>query len=454
MPVVEMHNQAIGFAPTMLFAWESWVIYLAMISTYFPGIYFMAKNRWPLKFPVIVFFFAGMLVLQALGSILVLVSPHVHAGAFVPSTTYIWIVAAQPLVLYSCIYIFWRFGWLNDVLVKADRLNSRLDIDCIAQFCVLAFVSMLAIIGVYYINVGEFAIFGLFDGSLDHKSAGAVRAKLTYGVRYYAFYRFGFVVLPILVASAAAILITKRGLGNSRGIAMMLIAAFVAPLLNAEKTGVLVVAFCFLVAVAHYRLSQSDKWPAKINASHVLLISALFVPTLVVGHLYYGDDLEFIGKIEVLAFRIFGSYSQATAASIAIAQDGGFFNGLTLPTVHGLFPHSQILIEDRIHLYVTGWRGSTPVSSAAEGYINFGWPGFLLFSFLASVSVIFVQKLLINIGTFGVVIQALYAYFAFMLSATGFFQTIGSLTTTAAVVLMYVLYHMVCRSQAHRQVVP
>ncbi len=439
-----MYNPAIGLNPTMLSSPESWWLYLTTIATYLPGIYFIAKNRWALKFPVIALFFIGMFALQALGSILIFISPSVYSGTLAPFATYILIIAIQPLILYFCIYFFWKQGWIYQIGGLISQSNQKFDIHQIERFCILACSLMIIIICIYFVNVGEFAVFRLIDGRLHHTTAGIIRGDLIYGQRHYPFYRFGFVVFPILTASAAAIVISENGLARSKKMAAILLTAFAAPLLNAEKTGVLTVAFCFAVSTLYYNLSKIEIPPLKFKFSYILIALGMLTPTLIIVHLYYGDELGLLGKIEVILFRIFGSYTQATAASIRIAQNEGFFNGLTLPTIHGLLPHTQILLEDRLHLFITGWKGSVPASSAAEGYVNFGWPGFLIFSFSASISVIFIQNLLLKIGNFGKIIQPFYAYLALMLSATGFFQTIGSLTTTVALTLIYLLYRAIC----------
>lgn len=79
-------------------------------------------------------------------------------------------------------------------------------------------------------------------------------------------------------------------------------------------------------------------------------------------------------------------------------------------------------------------QGASPVPATAEGYINFGWPGFVLFSVVAFASVVAVQEILLRLhDRFGAATWALsawYGYLAFTLMTTTVFATFISLIHT------------------------
>lgn len=104
-----VHNQFIGLAPVMFGAWETWAIYLFMISSYVPGVYFLIRNQYLFRLPVLVFFFIGLFIFHAIGSLFVLISPFVVTGAFLFSEEYVWIVFLQPLTFYMAVWLYWRY---------------------------------------------------------------------------------------------------------------------------------------------------------------------------------------------------------------------------------------------------------------------------------------------------------------------------------------------------------
>lgn len=301
---------------------------------------------------------------------------------------------------------------------------------------------MLSVIAAYYASVNDFLIFHLLDGTLNQESVLNYRINMTIGQEYYFIYRYGFLILPMMIAVISMMNLYSRNFSRSWPFLLLLLFTLVIPVLNANKAGVLMVALSIIITYLYLRAAHGHYPVIRLQGREILFLVATLLPTLIVINYYYGDA-DLVSKLEVLVFRIFGAYSQSIAGSVAMVHENGLYGGMTLPTIHGLLPHQQIIVEWDVHRYIAGREGSIPVPAMVEGYINFGWKGFFFFAALVPLTVLLVQHLLCRIGSIGIVLMMLYAYFAVMLSTTGYFQAMGSLTTTVAVMFMVVVYMIV-----------
>ena len=84
------------------------------------------------------------------------------------------------------------------------------------------------------------------------------------------------------------------------------------------------------------------------------------------------------------------------------------------------------------HSFISSLSGSTSVPATGEGYVNFGWPGFILFSITSFLCVIIFQELLLRLrmAATGLALSAWYGYLGFMLFTTSLFATFVSLIHT------------------------
>jgi hypothetical protein len=161
-----------------------------------------------------------------------------------------------------------------------------------------------------------------------------------------------------------------------------------------------------------------------------------------------------------VANRVFVVHSEVLALTVPFVEEYGTLGGATLPTVRGLLPGKQVIIEVPMHIYAndaqnahqvfthhefsTGapelewFSGSLPVSALAEGYINFGWAGFLLFGVMSFASVILVQEILwrLPLGLLPQALMAWYGYLAVTLSMYGAFATFISLIHTGVLLVL------------------
>jgi hypothetical protein len=127
----------------------------------------------------------------------------------------------------------------------------------------------------------------------------------------------------------------------------------------------------------------------KIRTQWPLLLLMIFaaLPTLLIYLMYYpGSDNDLIKVFQLLMFRTFGSYTESIAASVPFVQEAGWLRGLSFPNAGGLLPWERVNIEAALHYYMAFWKvtfqfsglvGSASLPAVAEGYINFGWIGFI-----------------------------------------------------------------------------
>jgi hypothetical protein len=165
--------------------------------------------------------------------------------------------------------------------------------------------------------------------------------------------------------------------------------------------------------------------------------------------------------LSAIAYRIFVVYSESFALVGPFVEQNGRLGGATLPNMRGILPHEQVRAEAVMHAYaydpgrardlgaaIEDFPGSLPVSAFAEGYLNFGWTGFVAFGVLCMVSLILVQEILHRssfLGLFGYALMAWYAYLALTLSMTTVFATFISIIHTAVAVLLAIVYWVMKR---------
>jgi hypothetical protein len=146
------------------------------------------------------------------------------------------------------------------------------------------------------------------------------------------------------------------------------------------------------------------------------------------------------------------------AASVPFVDAHGYLGGVTMPNVKGLFPHERFNLEAAMHGFLAAGSeslsqvalpGASPVPATAEGYVNFGWPGFVLFSVVAFASVVVVQEILIRLrsrfGSAAWALSAWYGYLGFTLMTTTVFATFISLIHTVLAAGVLVAWYVIDR---------
>jgi hypothetical protein len=133
----------------------------------------------------------------------------------------------------------------------------------------------------------------------------------------------------------------------------------------------------------------------------------------------------------------------------------GDLAGATMPNLKGLLSHERFNLEAAMHAFIWGMEahygsgipGTSPVPANGEGYVNFGWTGFILFSIASFVCVVIFQEILLRLrlGVTSVALSAWYGYLGFTLFTTSLFATFASLTHTAIAIGVVTLWYTVQR---------
>ena len=193
--------------------------------------------------------------------------------------------------------------------------------------------------------------------------------------------------------------------------------------------------------------------------SPLLVVLLAFLPTALTYLAYFtapGDTVR--SAFDQFLFRIIGVYSEAMAGSVLFVETHGYLGGTTIPNVKGLFPHERFNLEAAMHSFLAAGSeyrgqatlpGASPVPATAEGYVNFGWPGFVLFSVVAFASVVAVQETLLRLrpqfGAAAWALSAWYGYLGFTLMTTTVFATFISLIHTVLAAGVLVAWYAIDR---------
>lgn len=424
-----------------------YLIFALVLVAYLPGVVAAFLLPRLTAMPVVTFAFLGMFVFTAAGSFLIMTRPHWALGPLF-SGAYVMMLLGQALIFYAVVgpYLWWR------------KITPASDIGSIGTGNLLRAVlalATLAILAFYYAKVGRFLLFDLVAGRINRVNILEYRA-LTYGLPDYPVLRLGFFVFPALIAAITVAIASARG--RLVGPAIFTIGlCMVPPLLLAEKAAVLHMAVVVFIAYGLHLGDRGVPLAAALRGRTLLLVLLAFLPTALTYMAYFtapGDTLR--SAIDQFLFRIVGVYSETMAASVHFVDTHGYLGGTTMPNAKGLFPHERFNLEAAMHGFLAagseyrsqvGLPGASPVPATAEGYINFGWPGFVLFSVLAFASVVVIQEILLRLRTqFGAAAWALsawYGYLAFTLMTTTVFATFISLIHTMLAVGVLVAWYVI-----------
>ena len=403
-------------------------LYLAILFAYLPGTVAVWKWRKLALFPLLVWYYFGMVLFLAIGSYKVMTAPVLIGSLF--SHTYVLMLISQVAILYI-------FAWPYVYYAKTPQKPKRYKRDDFLPWLLMALA--ICVLGVYYAKIGNFLIFDLLAGKINRLNILDYRL-MTYGLPDYPFYRMGFLVLPALAAAAAVLNAGIRGCWRISDATVIVLCA-IPPILLAEKAGILNYSAVIFIAYLLSRGFKGESIGISVGLRIITLVAAVFIPTALIYRLYFslpGDGLGLI--LNQLVFRIFGVYSEALAATVPFVEKFGFLHGTTVPNIKGLLPFERFNTEIQMHSFLAGGlenrragiAGTTPVPANGEGYLNFGVLGFLVFSVITSSTLIVFQELLnrFRLGVVGPLLVAWYGYLAMMLSTTTLFATFLSITHT------------------------
>ncbi|CAN7456804.1 hypothetical protein [Polaromonas sp. LjRoot131] len=432
------------------------LLFLLVLAVYLPGL--VAAVRWPrlAAMPVVTFTFLGMFLFTAAGSWQVMTQTHylprltsegvwtsVAAGT-VGSGAFVIMLLVQALLFYAIagpyVYLKRNVAAAPLVIVPADVILRR----------ILA-LAMVAVLFLYYLKVGRFLLFDLLAGKINRINILEFRA-LTYGLKEYPFFRLGFLVFPALIAALSVGMASARGRMKVSDF-LWIAACLVPPMLLAEKAAILNMSAVLFIAYGIHLGQQGRALGSALNGKILAAIALAFVPTAATYFVYFNTASDSLREVlSQFLFRITGVYSQALAATVGFVEAHGYLHGTTLPNLKGLLPHERFNLESAMQLFLGGLEvsskaavaGATPVPATGEGYVNFGWPGFVLFGAVSFLCMVLIQEVLLRLraGASAWALSAWYGYLGFTLFTTSLFATFISLIHTVVAVGVIALWHL------------
>lgn len=423
---------------------DPWQLYLLILAAYAPGLYAIIRLPRLAAMPVITFTFLGMFLFTAAGSILIITRPHFALGSLL-SGQYVGMLLLQAVAFYLIAgpYVLWRkvpVGEQAPVAPEDFRLRN------------LMLLGTLVVLAAYYAQVGRFPVFDLVAGRINRVNILEYRT-ITYGLPGYPFFRLGFFVLPALACALTIATASARGF-LTRADSIVIGLCLIPPLLLAEKAAILHVSVVILAAYISHVGMRGKTVLAVLHHKSLLVMAAAFIPTIAVYLIYFNGNADSIRSAsEQFVFRIIGVYSEAMAATVPFVEQHGHLGGITMPNLKGLFPHDRFNLEVAMHGFLasgteydakTALAGASPVPATAEGYVNFGWPGFIGFSVVAFGSVVAFQEILLRLqrllGALGFALASWYSYLGFTLFTTSIFATFISLIHSAVALTVLITW--------------
>lgn len=384
--------------------------YFLVLLAYVPGIIGIFRFKFYGKFPLILFCFVGMFVFHAAGSILILQRGCTSTGVALFSSEYIIMLIAEAVLFYL---ITWPYLFLRKNTEYTMEVNSK---DYIVIPVLLSLIGI--IIFMYRRNIGTFLLTDLLSGGFNVFNVSSFRMEKSFGSSYFSYFAVGFITLPSLLAAHMMLIFLNQRRFRVLSV-MVILICFVPDILLGQKAGILRTAtILFITYTIH--LGVRNQPPVKaFSLRSLMLIFIAFIPTFIIYNLY----MNFSGYKSVLKsfiYRLFGSYSETLAAAVPMVESFGLAYGNTFP-MFGSYPGLDV----RMHYFLYGFEGAATVPAVGEGYINFGWPGFILFAGLFFIILIILQELLSHLkyGVFSYAVAAWFAYLAIYTNFIGLFAT-------------------------------
>gem|GEM_PF-5693652 len=423
--------------------------YILILVVYLPGLLVFTRRKRILHFPIVSMTFLGMFVFNAVGSIFVMYPESWGRPDFF-TPEYVGLLVLQAVMFYLVVTPYLLFS--NP---QKRRISQNPDFD--RPFLKVLLVLMTALVAIYVWKVGTPPLLTIMSSSLNLQDMIRIRTERVYGLTNFWFYNLGFTVIPLF----ASIFAMGRHVFSEKPSPRLKWVVLLCILVNALPGGKgHVLDFCTILMLSYFLLTG---WQEESSASLALpgmrshplwkrkkpqfsywkmscLLGIAFVPVLFMYKVYLGPMMRFSDLFRPLLYRIVGVYSEAMAGCTVYVKQYFFLDGVTLPTVHGLLGHQRVNLDALMHQFMFGANGSVTLSATAEGYINFGWTGFVLMCGVTYVSMIIVEQglNLLKSDLLTLTFIAFYAGIATKISQIGLFAVFVSLTYTTLVVMLIV----------------
>jgi oligosaccharide repeat unit polymerase len=404
---------------------ERFILYFITLFVYIAWFIYAIKTNKILNFPVVSACFVGLFVFNALGSILIMFPDSIGRKDFF-SYEYIFMLNIQAIIFYGLTSIYFYFFKSK----KARRIIRIKENDSIFLYIIFAIAILFLLF--FFHKVGRLPLIEILSGKLSSRNEIIdYRTEAIYSLNA-TLSSLVFDILPMFVGSYAFL---KTVLQKKQFYDYIIIGfCVVVSALPGGKGSILRIAIALFFA---YLISQGESsyvYRKPISYKQAFLwFSGAFIPVLFLYNIYYGSEFNTFEQLRLLIYRIFGVYSESLAATVPYTEKFGFLNGNSLPNIKGILTHQVISISKEMHIFLfNSRRGNAPISALAEGYVNFGWFGFILFALATFIAVIAIQEILRSMprNLFTLSLTVIYSVLATRVSQTGLFITLLSLTYT------------------------
>jgi len=405
-------------------------LYLLILGAYAPGLY--AIYRWRLlnRLPVLAMAFLGLFIFNALGSYVVMNGRpsefwlRIHPD--LANLDFVGMLVGQALLAYICLahYVLAR----KDVRLKLAVAPA--DVTMLYVMCGWVLLTLL----LYQADVGDFLLFKQLRLGSDYFSQNSLRQNYYYGLPHAMFYIIGFGFLPILFSIHMVLLASMRGKYTIGEKVVTVLAVALPNVMMGFKSGLtepfLAALFTYIfvrpLALQH-GAGRRPASPIVTLLQRLALAIIAIVPTVWLYIQINGSRIEPAVIAKQIWFRVIGVYSMQMAVLPNFVSVHGYLGGSSWPFfyqfVPGITPVNAGILTAR---YMYGTPGGTPVPCFAEGYINFGWYGFILYALWTFMWLVAIQELflLVDWGAWTYSMMMLYAFHAFRLGQESLFSYI------------------------------
>lgn len=284
--------------------------------------------------------------------------------------------------------VLFRIGQRQPAAIHWKRqLDPR--IDTRGALCCLWLLS-LVIVAVWTLLNGPPLLFQMRSLiGINEYDLKAMRVDIQFGESKFHWFRHGFFTLPQVIATSHYLAYLYRPTKAHRimaGIAFAYAIVMGSAFLNKNEP-LLVVIFLF---------AARSIYSGRLVGGRFLLTAGLLVSLILGGYVLYDPELFSQQQwYAAILDRIFVAYARANAVCFNVwPNDIPFLDGTTLPMLGSVLGYDQVDAAKILHFYAYGQfgHGQAPCANFADGYINFGWTGFLIWSLLAQLTIWVIQS--------------------------------------------------------------
>jgi oligosaccharide repeat unit polymerase len=332
----------------------------------------------------------------------------------------------QAIIFYGVTFIYFHLK-KKSYPKKVCQLTF---VDKLLRYFLIVMVGIF--LGLFFWQVGNPPLLEILTGNLDsYSKIISYRTEKVYSNKYGILPIMGLYVLPILTAVyifAESSLKKKRSYYDY----LLIFGCIFIVALPGGKGNILDIVTALFIA---YLLLGGTRGVPKarkpiVYAQLLFWLSVALMPVAILYKFYYSTVLSGVEIFKSFVYRIVGVYSESMAATVAYTETKGFLEGITFPRFKGLLHTSQPIdsgeVMSQFIFNSVKPEGSVPVSAFAEGYINFGWIGFILITIITFILIILFQETLNsipqNLLTFSLIVS--YCLFATKISQISIFAFI------------------------------